>query len=259
MTPETQLGASHYLLTVLYDFYGHTLLDPHQESNGRGETKKRRHRLIHIVCHNRQVTRVQTNSDIKARIASREAELRQELGCGHNNKEKDWQLIHEFLGWGQTHDGHFVFLYYTGPDAADERACAMRRPEHWKLVSKEHLSLFHSRFTRNDIASQWSSLSSSDVVSTGDGRRNLGLDARYLAGKWLNAHREKHLQLLIESRPLFSSADKDYVQKLHRHQNNNNTDDADIITPQQPRAELVSDLIDEFNELTRKNGHTSLF
>ena len=200
---ERRTGLSHYLLTVLYDFRGHSLQDTTTESEVvTTPMKKRRHTFTHIVCNNAEVARVTSDSETRVLVKQRDAQLKQQALSA---KEKDWRLVHEFLGWAQTHDGHFVYVYFTGADR--------RRPENWKLVSKDHLSLFHSRIGR-DTSAFWH-MSSSDVTETDDGRHNLALDARLLVNKWLKANAH-HRTLLREAAPLFARAPVDYVVTLHR-------------------------------------------
>lgn len=219
-------GLSHALLTVLYDFFSHTLA---QQQYATGDDaaedkacrKKKKHHFQHIVCHNSTVPRVTNNGDIKARLVKREASLRHSYGP--NSGEKDCQLIHEFLGWAQTVEGgHWVMVYYVGPDCdndADKEA-EMQRYENWKLVNKDHLSFFHSRLGR-DVTPLFR-YSALDIVETSDGRGNLALDLRYVANKWLmtNNNLATYAGLLWNARHLFARPEQDYVQHLHKYREN---------------------------------------
>ena len=206
---QQQTGLSPYLLSVLYDFHGHSLQrhssDQSADTGGGAtaseatgvspkKTKKRRHSLVFVVCHNAaRVPRVRSDAELKALVQKRDAELRQLQGWARQSAQKDWQLVHEFLGWAQTRQQHFVYVYYTGGSAAEGNndgatpCAATGQPRHWRPVSKELLGLFHSRLTNHDIAALWPTLSSSDVTESGDGRQNLGLDVRHLVARWLGA------------------------------------------------------------------------
>jgi hypothetical protein len=225
---------------VLYDFFSHTLAQhihasaSEEEEVEKALRKKRRHQFAHIVCHNEQIPRVLNNNEIKLRLGKHESILRKQYGA--SSVEKDCAMIDAFVGWAQTTEGHFVMVYYVGPDQQHsdskrhnhtdsgeekptpvDKKWEMERHENWKLVSKDHLPLFHSRLGR-DHSSLWK-MSSLDVVETSDGRGNLSLDARFLVNKWLlgGDHLQQWAPLLWSARHLFSRPPVDYTQLLHRY------------------------------------------
>lgn len=206
---------SPYLRTVLSDFYGlyttgattttasdmdETEVKKQQAPETAREhnkhpikTKKRRQHLCHIACQNiRGIVRVsRNNTETKAMVLKRDAQL---SGCS-SHREKDWTLINEFLGWASTAEGHFVYVYYVGnvdtvcseEDYAN-RLKDMANTDSWKLVSHDHLQMFHTALSRVEMTDWWPRLTRLDITGTEDGRGNLALDVRYLVKKWLSSH-----------------------------------------------------------------------
>ncbi len=79
-------GLSHYLLTVLYDFFSHTLAQhihasaSEEEEVEKALRKKRRHQFAQIVCHNEQIHRGLNNHEIKLELVKLDHMHRTPLG-----------------------------------------------------------------------------------------------------------------------------------------------------------------------------------
>lgn len=144
-------------------------------------------------------------------IKAREAEINESgIRIGGTNevkkmppRQKELQLIWEFLGWGQTSANFYVYLYYIGPENKGEDFIELTRPENWHIVPESHLVLFHKNLGDAHNYFQQSPLSVKE--GTGD-NIHIKYDVRYILVKWKSgskAIRKEQIALVKENRALF--------------------------------------------------------
>ena len=84
-------------------------------------------------------------------------------------QEKDYTLVHEFLGAAYTSCGHFIYRYYTGP--GERTAQDLGTVQNWRPVDKQ-VNTWHcvtSAWAR--IVARYYAFQSADVTETADGAR----------------------------------------------------------------------------------------
>lgn len=244
-------GLSAYCLDLLYDFNPQrfatsatetakeededeeaiVIEQPHQAANSKAPKQQ----MLDIICHNRHVfafnkealkqeaeatqasgaKRRGESALRKAIVQRREQALEVARKAGDvTPQEKDYTLVHEFLGTAYTSCGHFIYCYYTGP--AERNAQDLGTVQNWRPVDKQHLALFHKRLGKN--VARYYAFQSADVTETADGRENLDIDMRFVVNKWLNSQQgEKLLPLLRENGHLFVRGE-DYLARRHQQQ-----------------------------------------
>jgi hypothetical protein len=65
------------------------------------------------------------------------------LKLNTNALKRDCILMFDYIGWGLTKDGFYVFVYYIGPDDKGVNYCELKKQSNWKMVPKGHLIHFH--------------------------------------------------------------------------------------------------------------------
>jgi hypothetical protein len=186
-------GLSTYMLQVVVDFC---------------VRRKSKPLLLCLVCNNPEIVPLSGGSEgVRETLQARATWLKRQ--CGEMTKEaRDEAMIHRFLGWAQTQEGHFLFVSYRGGDR--------HSLDSWRVVKRDHLRFFHTRFIsgkRSDYLPLYR-LHSSDVVETGDGNSNLSLDVRFISSLWCEEHPEAR-QLIEDHRHLFRR-EEDYLMRSHR-------------------------------------------
>ena len=144
-------------------------------------------------------------------IRAREAEIIENgIKIGGTNetkkmppRQKELQLIWEFLGWGQTSANFYVYLYYIGPENKGKDFIELTRIENWHIVPESHLILFHKYMGDAHNFFQQSPLS----VKEGTGNNvHIEYDVRHILNKWKGgskAIRKEHIALVNANRALF--------------------------------------------------------
>ena len=144
-------------------------------------------------------------------IRAREAEITEngiKIGGTSETKkmpprQKELQLIWEFLGWGQTSANFYVYLYYIGPENKGKDFIELTRIENWHIVPESHLILFHKYMGDAHNYFQQSPLS----VKEGTGNNvHIEYDVRHILNKWKGgskAIRKEHIALVNANRALF--------------------------------------------------------
>lgn len=96
-------------------------------------------------------------------------------------RQKELQLIWEFLGWGQTSANFYVYVYYIGPENKGEDFIELSRPENWHVVPESHLVLFHKNMGDPHNYFQQTPLS---IKESEEGSAHIEYDVRYILVKW---------------------------------------------------------------------------
>jgi hypothetical protein len=97
-------------------------------------------------------------------------------------RQRDLQLMWEFLGWGQTESGYYVYLYYVGPpDKHEGNIEQLRRADNWQIVPEPHLQLFHKAIGTDYMAYLQQTAFS---VKGLDETAHIAYDVRYILYKW---------------------------------------------------------------------------
>ncbi len=124
----------------------------------------------------------------KQLVQTREEELGRDVKAGRlSAAQKDETLVREFLAWGQTQAGHFVYVYRCGLDTT--------RLDSWQLVDRTHLGLFHRRLNK-DALQQMLLLDKASTPLLSD-QQTLGVDMRHVVNHWLaSAAGQTHKQAL---------------------------------------------------------------
>ena len=204
----SETGLSTYMLSVLYDFHGHKF-----GARSAEET------LMAWYIPNPTIPSMYglAKQDIKAMISRREVSLRQQYEQGLLTHEmKDFMLVYEFLGWAQTRGGHFVYIYFVGRNGKSAQEFA--KVENWEIVHKDHLSLFHTRLSNmKDPKKHYYAMNSLDIKETGDGRKHLSLDVRFIVNKWLNSSENEKCKPLLRERLGLFRRGEDYLHTLHNY------------------------------------------
>ncbi len=146
-------------------------------------------------------------------IKEREKELTMKIGGTVDSKKKmpprlkELQLIWEYLGWGQTKDNFYVYVYYIGPEDKGEDMIELTRTENWHIVPESHLVLFHKHMGDAHNYFQQSPLSVKE--STGSAN-HIEYDVRYILFKWKGgqkAVRKEQIELVKANIALFERKD----------------------------------------------------
>jgi hypothetical protein len=124
---------------------------------------------------------------------------------------QDQQMIEQFLGYGETSTGYYVYMYYTGPDGTFGQQY-QKDLRNWHLVPRTHLVHFHRHLSQQQLRTQL--LASSDQVRALQ-QKYPSYDPRFALHKWLESKEGKqHKQRIMERRDLFRQH-RDYVLKYY--------------------------------------------
>lgn len=194
-----EIGLSPYLLSVFYDFYEHRLYT--QKESARSESprsEKHKERLVAVVCPNPDICPIRKKPS-ENEIRSLLKEYEQSLGK-MEHLERDEMMVAKFLGWAQTHSGHFVMVQYHGFTRERKELVKL---SNWSPLHKKYLVLFHSRFSKDRSLSLPLGMNYTDLEESGDGRGNLSLDTRFVVNKWFDSATDLQKSLLMKHRGLF--------------------------------------------------------
>lgn len=120
------------------------------------------------------------------------------------NDQKDFRLMFEFLGWGQTDTDFYVFLYYIGPEDKGKDNVELTRHANWHIVPESHLSLFHKRINADYMS--YLRQTPLDVKEVVRGSKHIEYDVRYILYKWRNCTKDvikTHVELVEANKALF--------------------------------------------------------
>lgn len=122
-------------------------------------------------------------------------------------RQKELQLIWEYLGWGQTKNNFYVYVYYVGPENKGEDMIELTRVENWHIVPEAHLVLFHKHMGDVHNYFQQSPLS---VKESSGNNAHIEYDVRFILSKWKNgqkAIRKEQIELVKANIELFEQKD----------------------------------------------------
>jgi hypothetical protein len=241
LTKQTKL--SPYCLDVLYDFNRHKFTeDGKKPPSSSSPSSSSNITLVEVVCPNPDIfvfnskviqetnlesnnsdetttttttgkkTKKKKNNNViiqKQIITEKEAELEKLVKQGKmTTEEKDMALAYEFLGWGLTSMGHFVYIRCIS--TSQDRS----KPEHWRILDKQLLPIFHRRLGK-DI-SRYYSYTSDDVLESKDNSEHLTVDMRYIINRWMNSSEGERLMPLIKQNSQLFIRGTDYLLKQHQ-------------------------------------------
>ena len=117
-------------------------------------------------------------------------------------RTREYQLIWEFLGWGQTSANFYVYVYYIGPEDKGVDFIELTRVENWHIVPEDHLVMFHKNM--GDVQSFFHQTPLSVKESNGN-HAHIDYDVRYILKKWSSSKKARTYQaaLVQENRELF--------------------------------------------------------
>lgn len=216
LTETTGLSLNN--LYVLYDFY------PHKFSTENRKMPASPTALLEIACPNPNIfvfnqaslsqslpesTKKKTGNNVQKMIINkREAELDKLFKQGQiTAEEKDRTMVYEFLGWALTSTNHFVYVYCISPSADKSK------PEHWKILDKQLLAIFHRRLGKD--VSRYYHYSSGHITESLKNTNHLAVDMRYIINRWVNSESEQFMPLIKENSHLFVR-NADYLLRQHR-------------------------------------------
>lgn len=114
----------------------------------------------------------------------------------------EYQLIWEFLGWGQTSANFYVYVYYIGPEDKGVDFIELTRTENWHIVPETHLVLFLKHM--GDVQNFFHQTALSVKESHGN-HAHIDYDVRYILSKWSGTKKAKSylVALVNDNRTLF--------------------------------------------------------
>lgn len=122
-------------------------------------------------------------------------------------RQKELQLIWEFLGWAQTSSNFYVYVYYVGPQDKGVDFIELTRPENWHIVPETHLVLFHKNMGDVHNFFQQTPFSVKESIAN---NAHIEYDVRYILYKWKKCRkpaRIEHIALVEANRALFEPKD----------------------------------------------------
>lgn len=124
-----------------------------------------------------------------------------------SNYKRDALLMYDYVGWGVTKTGCYVFVYYIGPENRSDDNYELKQSENWKVVPKSHLSHFHKHITPYTHYKLYLNHTRFSLKQNKFILKHIEYDARYIVLKWQknSSVSKEHFARILDNKELFAS------------------------------------------------------
>jgi hypothetical protein len=121
--------------------------------------------------------------------------------------KRDALLMYDYVGWGVTKTGCYVFVYYIGPEDKGVDYCELRKQCNWQVVPKSHLSHFHNHIKSYTYYKAYLNHTRFSIKQSKFIKKHIEYDARFIVSKWQKngSVSKEHHSRIMDHKELFAS------------------------------------------------------